>query len=48
MKDNFPHLYPYSLHDAKQRGELVLWRESHRENIEMCIRDRPGGDRKGA
>jgi len=33
MKDNFPYLYPYSLHDAKQRGELGLWRESHRENI---------------
>lgn len=33
MKDNFPYLYPYSLHDAKQRDELGLWRESHRENI---------------
>lgn len=33
MKDNFPYLYPYSLHDAKQRDELGLWRESHQENI---------------
>ena len=33
MKDNFPYLCPYSLHDAKQRDELGLWRESHRENI---------------
>lgn len=33
MKDNFPYLYPYSLRDAKERDELELWRESHRENI---------------
>ena len=33
MKDNFPYLYPYAVHDAKQWDELGLWRESHRENI---------------
>ncbi|MCI8493925.1 DUF3849 domain-containing protein [Anaerotruncus sp.] len=33
MRGDFPYLYPHSLRDAKQRGELDLWRESHQENI---------------
>jgi len=30
---NDTHLYPYSVKEAKKRGELTLWRESYRANI---------------
>jgi hypothetical protein len=33
MVFDFPYLYRYSAEDAKQRGELELWRESWNQNI---------------
>ena len=33
MVFEFPYLYRYSAEDAKQRGELELWRESWNQNI---------------
>ena len=30
---NDAHLYPYSVKEAKKRGELALWRESYSANI---------------
>lgn len=43
--ENKPPIYPYSVKEARERGELAAWRESFRENctcaggIEISIRD---------
>ena len=33
MANDFPYVYPYSREEAKRLNQLLLWRDSHKENV---------------
>lgn len=37
MGADYPELYPRSLEDAGQLGELERWRESHKRNVACAL-----------